>query len=766
MNNREPICLFTTENFKIWYNERVERQNITLAIFDVRPVDPKTRRVDFDFIQNLKPEINLRKTFSKEIEIRPEIVSTFNPKQEISEELEATLSESFDFGKELESFGGQLIDFRIKDLQAANGNEDANLEKFRSEFSKVFSGYLAPPSHLPWYEPRKAYAGAVYQEKFKPAIYFSLGLALIFFLAFLITNSLSLKKNILERSNQAYINLSSAEKANETNFSEAINSFVLAAENFKLLEQDLKKAGSIFSVLDKVGFSGTANFSNLIKAGELISGAGVDLYRAFEKLSGANFVSLIQSKGENNILEQLNAFRLDLIQASRNLNQASGFISNLDFTSIPDSEKEKLEILKLKLPEFNGFIEKGANYAEGLMSMLGQGGPQRYIVLFQNTSELRPTGGFPGSYALVEFKKGMMEKFAVDDIYNPDGQMKEKIIPPGPLQRVTPNWGMRDANWFIDFRSSAKKIAEFYYKDTGVLVDGVLAVNVDLIPEILKITGPIEMPEFGITLGPENFIARVQEEIEYQRTKGENQPKQVLVEFAPRLLERLSSLSREDWLKVFTLLVKSVETKDILAYFVDSRLQGFALENGFAGEIKEVDSNYLIVTHSNIMGSKTDAVIENSLSLNIESDLSGGPIHTLKITRNHKGGDLGFYNRKNNDYIRLLVPQDAELIDISGNDSFEIKPLLDYGKNDFITDPDLEKYESDDLSEGGKKAIAFWMVVEPKGTKTVTVKYKTARYSSIYLQKQPGVKSGLKVIFNGKTLFDEKFSSDKNIVLE
>ncbi len=800
-----------------------------MAVFDIRPIDPATKRVDFELIESLKSEINLKTSYPDILAVKS-ISDSFGTKKEILEELQANLSEKNDLNKEIKVFGGRLISSipRSRPVSvpdsgyAESGNE--NLEKFRDEFSKIFSGsavkdlkkaeakQISPPPYLPWgleingreskpvlnlspaareldaaldifnqtgiSEPELISYQAAEEKSSKALIYFALTAASVFVLTFLSVEFSDLKNSIFQRSNQAYINLNSVQdKLSEFNFSGAASSFALAARNFELMHDDLEKAGSVFSVLDKVTLGGTSNISGLFRAGELISAAGVELAAALGKISEVNLISVIQPD-ENyagmNILEVLRRFRLDLIQASRSLNEADSLISSSDADLIPESERNKFEELKLKLPEFSNFVEKAIQYSDALMIMLGQSGPQRYIILFQNTSELRPTGGFAGSYALIEFDKGMMEKFFVDDIYNPDGQMKEKIIPPRPLQKITPNWGMRDANWFSDFPASAKKAAEFYHKDTGYLADGVMAVNVDLIPEILKITGPIEMADFGVALNSENFVTEVQKEVEYERTKGDGRPKQILVEFGPKLLEKLSSLSREDWMKVFTVLVTGLEKKDILGYFAEARLQNLALENGFAGEIKEAEnSDFLMITHSNIMGSKTDSVIDNFVYLNIEKS-EDSLLHTLEIERRHNGGNLGFYNKKNNDYVRILVPEEAELVDITGNDSFEISPLLDYKKQGFVSDPDLERYESrlekrdgiEILSEAGKKVFAFWMIVEPGGAGTVKVRYRTPSADSFYLQKQPGLKSKFTLIFNGKILFDESHSFDENIVLE
>ncbi len=834
-----------------------------MALFDIRPINPQSGRVNFDFINNLKSVVNLN--LNREITISPRETSYYNillpnrvlpdfeGKEASLQELQATLADNIDFTKELKLFGGRLVNSTTRlrpkpplyPMPEKDGKpeENGNLDKFREEFSKIFSvstvetakgdgkvKLLSPPSYLPWapeISKKESQAvidlspagkeldmvltsflgakpnnqsktvdvsyKAVEEKASKFLTYFALSIVAAFAFTFLSVKSLNLKNNILQRSNQAYINLNSVQdNLSEFKFFEAASSFALAAKNFELMHEDLKKVSSVFNILDKVFLGSVSNASDLIKAGELISQAGLDLAGALEMISGVNLISVIQPQSQNNILEVLRQFRLNLIQASRNLNQAGSLISGSDTSLISESEKKKFDEFRVKLPEFNGFIEKAIGYSDALMKIFGQSGPQRYILLFQNSSELRPTGGFPGSYALVEFDKGVMKKFMVDDIYNPDGQMKEKIIPPRPLQRITPNWGMRDANWFVDFRTSAKKVAEFYYKDTGILVDGVTAVNVDLVPEILKITGPIEMPEFEITLNSENFIPEVQREVEYERTKGDGQPKEILVEFGPKLLERLSGLGKEGWVNLFALLVSGVEKKDILAYFADSRLQDFAASNGFAGEIKEADSDFLMITHSNIMGSKTDAVIDNFVFLNIETPLSGetdssdGLIHDLEIKRKHKGGEFGFYNKKNNDYLRILVPEDAELVSINGNDVFETSPLLNYRSQGFVSDPDLERYESrvkrisgegsnkvgiasgdaEIFYEGEKKIIAFWMIIEPGQTKTVKIKYRTSAQKRIYVQKQPGLKSDFKLIFNDETLFDEGLFSDKNIGLE
>ena len=134
-------------------------------------------------------------------------------------------------------------------------------------------------------------------------------------------------------------------------------------------------------------------------------------------------------------------------------------------------------------------------------------------------------------------------------------------------------------------------------------------------------------------------------------------------------------------------------------------------------------------------------------------------IHKLTITRQHNGGDseYGFYNKQNPAYVRVLVPEGAELISISGNSDPNFKPLVSYSGGDFQKDNDLFKFESgfkfDEknnvwiYNESGKTGLAFWMITDPGEQKTVEMEYVVPVSASptggpshsIYIQKQPGL---------------------------
>ena len=398
-------------------------------------------------------------------------------------------------------------------------------------------------------------------------------------------------------------------------------------------------------------------------------------------------------------------------------------------------------------------ITDAVDYSKFLGDFIGTAGTKKYLLLFQNPAELRPTGGFPGSYGMVVFKDGKLQDFKVDDVYNLDGQLKELYVPPLQLQHITPSWAMRDANWFADFPVSARKISEFYKKESGEDVDGVITFSPQIVSKILEITGPIRMNKYGVTLNSENFSQAIQEEIEYKADR--NQPKKILVDLAPLVLEKIYSADSDRWMEIFNILVSSVDGKDILMYFRDLKLQDFSVTKGFSGQVNQTRDDYLMVTLANVKGSKTDSVIDSELKT--DTIFEGDDVrHRIVITRTHNGGGtkFGFFNKQNPTYVRVLVPDDAQFLGISGNSKPNFQPLLDYSETDFKRDEDLVRFEERSnydsqngvtvFEEAGKRGYGFWMILNPGETKAVELEYRVpgkaaGKEHEFYIQRQPGL---------------------------
>ena len=385
-------------------------------------------------------------------------------------------------------------------------------------------------------------------------------------------------------------------------------------------------------------------------------------------------------------------------------------------------------------------LQSSKIFLESFIGWLKDKQPHHLVVIFQNPSEMRPAGGFIGSFAQLTLHQASMTNLEVNDIYDIDGQLKKKIIPPKALQTITPNWGARDANWFFDFPTSAKKIIELLeisqtYQDKGTKFDGVVAINVHVINDILKIIGPIELKEYEMTLDHNNFLSEIQLNVETNKNKN------VLKTATPIVFEKLGKLEEKEKMALVEIVKDRIEKKDIMIYLDDLIMENFIQNMGVGGEVTRLPEDffgeYLAVVNANIAGGKSDAFINQKINLESKINEKGEVLNNLTITRSHNGQNEkdSWYRKTNQNYIQILTPLGSKLLSITGDSKKKIRPRVNY-KRGYRTDPDLAAIENGE--QFGKQVFDTWFNVPAGKTKSLEVRYKNK--NRFYIEKQ---KSGL-----------------------
>lgn len=569
---------------------------------------------------------------------------------------------------------------------------------------------------------------------------------------------LHIRRHVINDGGAAVGQLVSARAAVERfDFAAAADGFSRAYEQFGQARDDLgifnTRLGGILAQLPGGGRIQSAQ--DLIRAGELLAHAGKSMSELVNALGESGSILDPANDGRSSFAGVLSPMQEALTEASDDLAGAAELLNDVDPAHVPPEQRGELAELSAKLPELQALVDRAAGYVKFLEDVVATDGEKSYLLLFQNSTELRPTGGFPGSYGVAVFRDGRLESFEADDVYNPDGQIKELIVPPRALQHITPDWGLRDSTWFVDFPTSARKAAEMFRRGSGRPVQGVLAFTPEIIRGLLHITGPVSLPEYDLVLNEEDFLPKLQSEVEYGINKQVNKPKKIIMDLAPIVLRKLYQAPRSEWLKALGVFSEGLAERDIMMYFPDPRLQGFVGREGFDGAVHQGGEDFLMVAVANVAGAKADAVTDTKL--NLRSRVSGeGVAHRLVISRKHEGGDsdYGFYNQPNRSYVRVLVPDGSRLTSITGNEQRGFRPVARYGA-DAVRDPDLEAMEGDmtldentDVAtwhESGKTAFGFWVTVSPGSAKEVILEWAVpASYAgsdySLYVQKQPGLR--------------------------
>ncbi len=565
-----------------------------------------------------------------------------------------------------------------------------------------------------------------------------------------LSKGLLIKENALSNSFSAYQGLMAAKNSlKEADWQGAENNFSSAHENFFKARQEINKLGQItLNIIDNLpGAEEVSSGNHLVKVGENLAKAGQHMSSAVGIFASENLFGLMSLPEKNDghllaveedhsLTDKIAEGRIGLINGLADIRLATKELGQVEVLSLPEDIREGVSFLKSDLPLVEEMLSQAADWSNAFLKILGHNNPRQYLLVFQNNSELRATGGFIGTYGLVTLDRGTISDLLIEGVFNADGQLHEKIIPPRPIQKVSTAWSMHDANWFADWPTSAEKIAWFYEKTGGPTVSGVISFTPTVAERILEITGPIAMPEYGVVLSADNFVELVQYEVEVDYDKELNQPKKILADFAPLFIDKINELSSEKKKQAFEIIFNALSEKHILAYFKDPALEQVMEKEGWAGKLLETEKDFLSVVSSNINGYKTDRVIEESIEHQTEIQEDGSIIDTLTVRRRHRGGneDYEWWNRVNANYLRVYLPLGAELISVRGQTFENYQPPIDYQAYGFSQDPLVASIENKMIidpstntriaEENDKTVFGNWVYLSPGEEVVLVYKYK------------------------------------------
>ncbi len=398
---------------------------------------------------------------------------------------------------------------------------------------------------------------------------------------------------------------------------------------------------------------------------------------------------------------------------------------------------------------FRMSFQRFDNFLAALIKLMSSESDVHILVLFENSSEMRPGGGFIGSYGDAIFAGGSLKSFEVHDINDADREFAANIVPPRQLQAIEKGWAIADSNWFFDYPLSAAKTADFMEQSglySGkVSFAGVVAISPKVVADVLDITGPVELPGRNLTITKDNFITEVQKEVQSAQASG-TPSKKIISEIAPVILSRFASFDpgkNDDLMKKINGWVYG---KYLAAYFKDSDIESFIDFYGISGRMFQLPSDfngdYLAVSSANIGSGKSDIFIKQKVFFRTQLNLDGTAGNHIEISRENTAGskDPWWYRSPNESYVQIFAPPDASLSGFTGGLNKKIVPKADYAKG-YLSDSLVTEIEStlsrnfnyplvDEFRESGKKVFGTWVKTAPGQTSNITADYSIHLFSA------------------------------------
>ena len=491
------------------------------------------------------------------------------------------------------------------------------------------------------------------------------------------------------------------------NFNEALEQLNDTRENILI-----KKVGILERQVDDLEY--------LLKTTEII---GRTLARASSLAE--EFSKLNPETAQTNLLDipaenKLGLLRL-IYESEPELN---GLKANLNIALLNIDKIHRIGILwplygeiseyRLQLQEAINLLENIGPLSKLLLALGGYPEENNLLIILQNNDELRPSGGFIGSFGLATIKAGEISSLVTKDSYHLDMPAvgKWKLEPPAPIKKYlqVENWYLRDANWSPDWPTSARQIQTIYSGESRAIgapeinFTSIIALNPDFIADLLRIVGPITIDEETYT--PENFQTLLQYTVEVSYKDKDISSwdrKNVINDLVGELKNRLFKLSLSQWPQLIKTIENNIQRKNIQIYFTDDRLKGISENLKASGEVKKSDSDFIMVVDANLAAFKSDAVVKKEIAYDLYNKNNQASA-SLSLRYRHEGG-FDWRTTRYRSYTRVYLPLGSRFVSVSG---------LDKRTADWL---------AEDNTEMDKTIFSFFFTVEPGTNKEIILHY-------------------------------------------
>lgn len=355
----------------------------------------------------------------------------------------------------------------------------------------------------------------------------------------------------------------------------------------------------------------------------------------------------------------------------------------------------------------------------------GLDGDRQFLLMFLNNTELRPTGGFLGTYGLLVIRDGDMKSLTTDDTYAVDalvtGNPAYTAPSPAPIVKYLeqPVWFFRDSTWSPDFGAGAKDAIALLRQEVAASgqpvpqVHGAFGMTTTFLSDLLNFVGPITVEGQTFTAENASDLLEYQVEIAFEQqgvTRGDR--KDIVGKLTNALLDKLLEVPSSRFEEVFALLVNGFSKKEIALYSADSETQAVLDDAGWSGKVSQGNAaDVLMVVDANMASLKSDPVVKRTINYSVVPH-EGGFQATAAITYKHEGS-FDWKTSRYRTYTRIYVPAGSTLISVDGSLA-----------NDAIRNPQGAAGDVTTESEFGLTSFGTFTSVEPGQSRTLTFTYQ------------------------------------------
>ena len=322
-----------------------------------------------------------------------------------------------------------------------------------------------------------------------------------------------------------------------------------------------------------------------------------------------------------------------------------------------------------------------------LLSLLWHEKERKYLVVFQNTDEIRPMGWFMWSMWIMTLADGNIKKFEKKDVYAYEWNLKkalyDKLKAPEWLDKITDSFWLRDANYFLNTRDSSRSI-KFFIEKAGYKIDGVVYVNQNTLLDFLDETWEVDFEKLWLKVSSANFSELFSTLVEAKLFKVWTlwTPKSILFDFIEEFTAKL--LDDWDYFAYSKILLENVQKREIMFYAFNPAENQFLQRLWLTGEIDfEETLDIAYPSFTSISWNKSDRYIKREYTKNVTIDKNTCDVDTdftIRLRHTFSAWDKSRVQNLFNTYdisgenlmsiqwagdnyqfVRVILPKDAQI---------------------------------------------------------------------------------------------------------
>lgn len=323
-------------------------------------------------------------------------------------------------------------------------------------------------------------------------------------------------------------------------------------------------------------------------------------------------------------------------------------------------------------------------------SMMGADGPRTYFMGFQTNAEARGTGGLLGGFGILRFDNG---KPSVDNL-GPNSEFDATKFTPFSINPefddqygfTNPTTDFRNSNQSSNFPYAAQIWKSMWAEQSGMNVDGVVAIDPIALSYILAATGAVTMPD-GETVTKDNVVELTESTV-YQRFPTDQAArKRFLQEIATEVVKKITK-PVESPRKLLDALGRAVSERRISVWSSSPNDQKLLEKTPLAHQIPDDPAPYAEVVINNLGGNKMDYYLDRQIEYvadGCDGDKRNSTV-TVRLTNtvsdtaplpDYVAGRLGFFPGMSGDIPRGTMLTSVRLLTTKGA---EIKSVLVNGQ--------------------------------------------------------------------------------------